>query len=254
MKVTFYGTAGAVQSADDANVSFCVCTKRGAILVDASGNPVQYLLKTGITAASLDALVLTHAHPDHLYGLPSLIHNLWLMKRSRPLTVLCNPATEIKAKKLIEVFSLFSRKQMFPFDWIPMKEGSFDGITDLKVSLFPVNHPIPTSGVRIESDASALVYSSDTGPCERLVEMATGANALVHEASGGTQSEAVLNADGHSSGRQAGMCAMQTGVKTLFLCHLYYATDRSKKEIEQEACSVFSGTVTVPELFRAYEI
>lgn len=254
MKVIFYGTAGAVQTIDDANVSFCVIEEKGSILVDASGNPAQYLLKTGISAAALDALVLTHAHPDHLYGLPSLIHNLWLMKRSKPLTILCNPATETKARQLIDVFSLFSRKEMFPFDWIPMEAGAFDGIPGLKVSLFPVNHPVPASGLKIESDASALVYSADTGPCERLVEMAAGANALVHEASGGSRSEAALNADGHSSGRQAGMCAKRAGVETLFLCHFDYATGRPHEEIEQEAGTVFGGTVIVPELFRAYKI
>ena len=254
MKVIFYGTAGAVQPVDDANVSFCVIGEKGAILVDASGNPAQSLLKSGITAAALDALVLTHAHPDHLYGLPSLIHNLWLMKRSRPLTILCNPATETKAKQLIEVFSLLSRNGMFPFEWIPMEEGTFDGIPGLSVSLFPVNHPEPAAGVKIETAASALVYSADTGPCERLIEAAAGADALVHEATGRSRSETALNADGHSSGRQAGMCAQRAGVDALFLCHFDYASSHPIAEIEQEARTAFSGRVIVPECFKAYKI
>jgi len=254
MKVIFYGTAGAVQSAEDVNVSFVVVGEKGSVLVDASGNPAQALLKSGITAAALDALVLTHAHPDHLYALPSLIHNLWLMKRSRPLTILCNSATETRAKKLIDVFSLFSRKEMFPFEWIPMDEGTFDGIPGLRVSLFPVNHPVPASGVKIEIAASALVYSADTGPCERLVEAAAGANALIHEATGGSRSETALNADGHSSGRQAGMCAQIAGVDVLFLCHFDYASSHPIAEIEQEARTAFSGRVIVPECFKAYKI
>jgi len=254
MKVIFYGTAGAVQSAEDVNVSFGVVGEKGSVLVDASGNPAQSLLKSGITAAALDALVLTHAHPDHLYALPSLIHNLWLMKRSRPLTILCNSTTETRAKQLIDVFSLFSRKGMFPFEWNPMDEGIFDGIPGMRVSLFPVNHPVAASGVKIETTASALVYSADTGPCERLVEAAAGANALIHEATGGSRSEVALNADGHSSGRQAGMCAQRAGVETLFLCHFDYATGLPVEEIEQEARTAFGGRVIVPEHFKTYKI
>ncbi len=254
MNVIFFGTAGAVQTIDDANVSFCVIGGKGSILVDASGNPAQSLLKSGITADALNALVLTHAHPDHLYALPSLIHNLWLMKRSTPLTILCNPDTETKAKALIEVFSLFSRKGMFPFMWIPMEAGTFKDIPGMRVSLFPVSHPVPASGVKIETTQAALVYSADTGPCERLLEAAAGADALVHEATGRSQSEPALNPDGHSSGRQAGLCAKRAGVKKLFLCHFDYASGVSVEEIEREARAAFGGTVIVPEHFRVYEI
>ena len=87
MKIVFFGTAGAIQSKDNANVSFSVVEKKLSILVDSSGNPVQYLNRVGIDPKKLDSLILTHSHIDHIYAVPSLIHNLWLMKRKKPLNI-----------------------------------------------------------------------------------------------------------------------------------------------------------------------
>ena len=168
---------------------------------------MKYLLKTGIAASDLDTLVLTHAHPDHLYGLPSLIHNLWLMGREKPLTIMCNPDTENKAKQLIDIFSLFTRKGMFPMEWISLVSGTFENIPGMSITLFPVDHPIPTSGLKITTATSCLVYSADTAPSERVIAEAAGAKALIHEATGGESVKEELNPEGHSSAKQAGESA-----------------------------------------------
>ena len=254
MKLIFFGTAGAIQSANDANISFSVIQGKHSILLDASGNPAQYLLRQGIGASDLDALVLTHAHPDHLYALPSLIHNLWLLKRKRPLPILCNRHTETKSKQLIEVFSLFTRKAMFPMEWISLEAGAFHDIPGLTVSLFPVNHAIPTSGVRIATETSALVYSSDTAPSERVTAEATESKVLIHETTGCAENEKELNAEGHSTARQAGKSAERAGVETLYLCHFDFGQGPSLDELHREAQSVFKGKVIIPEHFMPYDI
>ncbi|MBW2153355.1 MAG: MBL fold metallo-hydrolase, partial [Deltaproteobacteria bacterium] len=220
MKLVFCGSAGAIQTADNANVSFCIIQRNHSILVDASGNPTQNLLKTGIDPAALDALILTHSHPDHLYALPSLVHNLWLLKRKRPLSILCNQDTKTKAEALIELFSLFTRKAMFPMAWEVLEDGIFHGIPGVKIALFPANHPVPTCGVKISTAASSLVYSADTAPSQRLIKEALGATVLIHEASGGVQNEKDFNEHGHSSVRQAAEAGRASGVKRLFICHI----------------------------------
>ena len=100
MKIVFFGTAGAIQSKDNTNVSFSVVEKKLSILVDSSGNPVQYLKREGIDPKKLDILILTHSHTDHIYAVPSLIHNLWLMKRKKPLSIISNQFTINKANEL----------------------------------------------------------------------------------------------------------------------------------------------------------
>ncbi len=113
MKIVFFGTAGAIQSKDNTNVSFSVVEKKLSILVDSSGNPVQYLKRAGIDPKKLDILILTHSHTDHIYAVPSLIHNLWLMKRKKPLNIISNQFTINKAKELCNVFFPFIKRRSF---------------------------------------------------------------------------------------------------------------------------------------------
>jgi ribonuclease Z len=253
MRVVFFGTAGAVQSASDGNVCFALQGQRCSLLVDASGSPVRNLLKAGFDPLSLNALVLTHSHTDHIYGVPSLIHNLWLMKRDKPLKIISNSQAAAKTKELLELFGLPRKEGMFPLEWTDGEKGVVEMGTSLAVRLFPVSHSVPTSGVRIE-EGSALAYTGDTAPCEGLVEAARGCQLLIHEASGSSGREKYLNQAGHSSARQAGEAAARSGVGRLFLCHFDYHIGPPPHVLREEAQVSFKGEVIVPELFKEYEV
>ncbi|MBW1999341.1 MAG: MBL fold metallo-hydrolase, partial [Deltaproteobacteria bacterium] len=250
----FYGTTGAIQEVDNTNVCFCIIEGDSTVLVEASGTPARYLLKTGVDASALDALVITHAHPDHMYALPSLVHNLWLLGRRRPLRIFCNPETEEKARELIDVFSLFERKNMFPMEWVYPGGRPFKGISGFEISLFPVNHPVSASGLKIKTATSSLVYSSDTAPSERLVEETRGARALIHESTGDEKLRKKLNEDGHSTAGQAGEAAQRAGAADLFLCHFDLHNGPALERLKIEAEKTFKGNVIIPELFRFYEV
>lgn len=254
MRLIFFGTAGAVQSEDNSNISFSIVEDQFSILIDASGNPVQFLKKAGIDPLNLDVLVLTHSHTDHIYAFPSLIHNLWLMKRKKTLNIITNPFTEEKAKGLCTVLSLLSKESLFRLNWITLEEGLFELTPELKIHIFPVEHSTPTSGFKIYSPASSLVYSCDTAPINRVIHEARSAGALIHEASGTIEEEKRLNEAGHSSGRQAGEAAENAGVETLFLCHFDYKKGSSHREVEREARSAFRKKTIVPELFTFYQV
>jgi len=254
MKLIFYGTTGAVPTKDNTNVSFSFIEGETSILVDASGSPAQYLMRAGINPPDLDVLVLTHDHADHLYALPALIHNLWLLKREKPLNVICNKNTETKAKQLCDVFSLFIREGLFPIKWITLEEGDIDILPGVHIRLFPVKHSTPTSGVKIVTASSSLVYSSDTTPSERVIQAAKDSKALIHEASGSEQHEENLNAAGHSSARQAGEAAEKAGVDILYLCHFDARQGVSPDALRHEAQRAFRGKVIVPDLFMVYEV
>ncbi len=254
MKLIFYGTMGAVPLQENGNVSFAVIADESSVLVDASGSPVRYLMKSGIDPLELDALVLTHAHPDHIYAFPALIHNLWLMKREKPLYIVTNPATATKAKQLCDVFALSAKKGMFPITWKILDEGVVERIPGLTIELFPVEHSIPTSGVKFVSPSTSLVYSSDTASCTKIIHAAEGASALIHEASGSESHERDLHAAGHSSAKQAGQAAKKAGVDTLYLCHFDAKQKVPLDALRREAHKVFRGKVIIPELFMAYKL
>ncbi|MBN2553601.1 MAG: MBL fold metallo-hydrolase [Spirochaetales bacterium] len=257
MKIVFFGTAGAVQSASDGNVRFALRGQGCSLLVDASGSPVHDLLKAGLDPLTLDALVLTHTHTDHIYGLPSLVHNLWLMKRDKELKIISNTQTAAKARQLLELFGLPDKEGMFRIDWIECMDGENrprQVAPSLTLKLFPVRHSVPTSGVRVEQRGAVLVYTADTAPFEGLIEAARGCRALIHEASGARDREEHLNRAGHSSARQAGRTAAQSRADLLFLCHFDCRGGPAAADLRAEAQESFGGEVIIPELFREYEI
>jgi ribonuclease Z len=253
MKLIFYGTTGAVPTQENTNVSFAVTEGGSSLLIDASGAPTHSLLRSGINPLDLDALVLTHAHPDHLYAFPALIHSLWLMKRERPLSIMTNQETAAKAKQLGDVFALLTRANLFPIDWYILDEGTVENIPGIRVELFPVEHSVVTSGVKCVTTSASLVYSADTRPSSRIIRAAEGVDVLIHEASGNEHHEKDLNAVGHSSARQAGETAQKAGVEILYLCHFDPRHGISPQRLQQEAQKMFQGSVVVPDLFTAYQ-
>ncbi len=254
MTVTFFGTAGAVQSLSNTNTSFVVRVTDFDLLVDCSGSPVGSLLRVGVEPRSLGAVLLTHAHTDHIYAFPSLVHNLWLMGREKPLTVLGNRHTLSKTMELCAPLGVLSKKNLFPIRWVEQDDESCSTEPGCEITLFPVEHSVPTSGVRITADGVTLVYSCDTSPSSRVLNEARGTDTLIHEASGTAHRERELNGKGHSSGRQAGVQARNAGVQTLFLCHIDPTEEESPETIRQEAASEFTGRVLLPDRYLAYNI
>ncbi|MEW5816411.1 MAG: MBL fold metallo-hydrolase, partial [Spirochaetota bacterium] len=97
MRIAFLGTSCAVPTADNGFTSFLVSLSDLLILIDASGNPVQSILKAERDPLELDILILTHYHADHISGYPSLVQTLGCLKRKKVLKVLADSVTKEKA-------------------------------------------------------------------------------------------------------------------------------------------------------------
>lgn len=106
MRILFFGISCAEADAESGFTSLLVQTKAGGILIDCSGNPVQALLRAGIDPLTLETLILTHAHVDHIYGYPALLHTLHCMKRTSELLVVCHPDTRLRAEALTAAVGL----------------------------------------------------------------------------------------------------------------------------------------------------
>ncbi len=70
----------------------------------------------------------------------------------------------------------------------------------------------------IESEDSCLLYSSDTTPCESIVELSRKRRVLVHKAS---SHDPLAHLHGHSTINDARSIAEKTGVEKLILVHYY---------------------------------
>jgi ribonuclease BN (tRNA processing enzyme) len=124
-------------------------------------------------------------------------------------------------------------------DWAPTQQ-----VGPFRLDTARVVHPVETYAVRVTEevpDGGSLVFSGDTGPCEALVELATGADLLLAEAS---FRDVPGNPPGlHLSGRDAAEAARRAGVGSLVLTHIPPWHDRDA--VLAEALPHFDGAVAL---------
>ncbi len=260
MPFQFFGTSGAVPSPDRDNTALAFYSKDEVVLVDCSGSPYQKILKAGLDPMRVSSLIVTHRHVDHVYGIPSLAHNMGLAGRRTTLHVYALAET---TKILRGFLDLFSKEERMPYrielHEVPAKEGyPVLQAKGLRILSTPVKHGAPNIGLRVEFDwpaeRGAVVYSSDTSPCPSVIALAYGAEVLIHEATFPHSEAARAASDGHTTGYQAGEVAEQAGAKRLFLCHFSADLHGRVEELRQEAMRAFSGPVEIPEELREYRI
>src|SRR5215813_7932973 len=126
-RVTFLGTAAALPLLGRANTSMVV-TANGAttsLLIDCGGDTYSALLRADFGPDAIGDLLITHAHIDHIGGLPSLIESLRLGGRSAPLRVWGLPMVLQVARGLIEAYDFELTLDSWSYDvsFHPIESG-----------------------------------------------------------------------------------------------------------------------------------
>ena len=249
-RLTILGTAAAIPDLSHDNVYMALDGGDLKLLIDCGSSPVVRLMQAGLDFMTLDGLIVTHDHPDHIYGVPLLLMDLWLMGRQEPFPIY---GSSRAVHVIQEIMRLYEWDTWLNFPRIdfhaipaepdtPIVNGDFISIT-----AWPVEHLIPTLGLRITNRGSGgvLAYTSDTMRGPRVVDMARNADILIHEATG--------DYFGHSTGADAARDALEANAKRLVLIH-YPVVRGNPAAILEEAKSVFAGPVELAEDFNVYEL
>ena len=260
LRVQFWGTRGSVPSPGPRTMRYggntpCieVRTGTGALVILDAGTGIRELGCALIDHSDGTPihgdLFLSHAHWDHIQGLPFFA----------PIFQKGNAFTLWSATTLATKLEQVMRDQMAPvvfpvsFDQLEsdltfreLSDGDRHAGNGYEVRVMEVRHPGGASGYRLSEPRTAsggLVYVSDNelGPAERyqtpsgwrerFVEFAKGAKALVHDATYTTEEYDFHRGWGHSTFREATELGLAAGVDTLVLFH--HEPRRTDEELDQ---------------------
>jgi ribonuclease Z len=245
------GSSGAVPSADRDTTALVLRAGTTLCLVDVGGSPVQKLRRLGVDPVDLAAVVVTHTHPDHVYGLPALVQNLIILGRRAPLPVYCRVEHVELVRELLRLFALTGPDGLpVVVHGVEPREGArVLQAGDLVLTASPNLHGrMPNLAVRADAGGRSVVYSSDTRPCAAVAALARAASVLVHEATFAHPEPTQW----HSTAREAGEVARQAGVGRLLLAHIGYEAHGTLAAHLADARGAFAGPVSVVDELRWY--
>jgi ribonuclease BN (tRNA processing enzyme) len=221
MRLTVLGACGAWPEAGQACSGYLVEHGGFRLLVDVGYATVPRLLRH-VTAEQVDAVFVSHGHPDHCADLNPLL-------RARALRD--DPAPPLPLYALpgaLDAVLALDRPGMLD-DAYALREFAAGGrleIGPFRVETRPLPHFVPDAGVRLAAGGRVVAYTGDSGPSAEVVALARDADLLVAEAS--YVDEVPADTRGAlCSAREAGRQAADAGAARLLLTHLLPGTDQA---------------------------
>ena len=268
MLVTLLGTGCPQCDPDRLGPASLVRAGKRQLLIDVGSGATQRLISAGSSGRSLDAVLLTHLHSDHIVDLFQLVISSWHQGRNRPQQVFGPKG----ARRFVEGLMTLWRPELeqriahemrpsiaaLEVEVTEIEPGEILRLDELVVRAVAVDHfPVREAfGFVIETGSLRAVFSGDTAPCPALVEAAKGAELLVHECfvhgamkpePGIRTQEGIDNvARYHTASVDVGEIAAKAGVRCLMLNH-FVPTRFDKDRVLAEVRRAYAGPVLVGE-------
>lgn len=189
------------------------------------------------------SIILTHLHRDHYNDVFIFQYASHVFRKlgrvKKPLSIYL-PAWPLAISRDI-------RSEMNAFaEYHELREDTKLHIGNLRINFCRTEHPISTFAVKIQSDQSTLVYTSDTSFAakDKLVAFARNADLLICESSL-LESYGYPEINTHLTAKQAATIALEATVKRLALTHFW--PEENVNNYLREATAVFGNTIALDE-------
>lgn len=196
-----------------------------------------------VVGDGIDAVVITHRHPDHMIDLHGLFRARWFGRRGAPAIPLYAPAGVLERIAALEDDDFDAVRQVFNWHETPVAAQEL-GPFLLETRALP--HFVPNVGARLSCADFSIAYTGDTGPDPAIAELGRDVDLFIVEATSrnqraGTPPATPVDRQLHLSARDAGIAATAAGARRLMLTHFWPGNDR--EQARTEAAAVFSGEI-----------
>lgn len=243
MRLTVVGCSGSFPGPDSAASCYLLEVedrdRSWRIVVDLGSGSLGPLQRM-IDLSKIDAVVISHLHPDHFMDLCGL----YVARRYHPAGAVAGPllvyGPEHTAARLVQAYGPDAVEELPKvYDVRTLTDGRQVSVGPVTITFRLVQHPVMAYGMRFEHEGKVIAYSGDTDTCPSLLELARDADLLLAEAS--FQEGRDLARGVHLTGRRAGQVARDAGAVRLVLTHVPVWTGLDL--VVDEARQVFSGPV-----------
>ena len=255
MRLTVVGCSGSFAGPDSAASSYLVQSesegRTWSVVLDL-GNGALGPLQRFVELAEIDAVFVTHLHPDHCVD----VCGLYVTRKYRPggrvEGQLPIHAPSGALERFAQMYHGLERGGMSSeFAVHELADAQVTQVGPFTVTAYRVNHPVEAYGFRIEADGAVLAYTGDTDTCDALTPLLTGADlALADSAFVDGRDDSVGI---HLSGSRAAAAAVAAGgVQRLMLTHIPPWND--PEVCRAQAAAVWSGPLDLAVAGKTYEL
>ena len=253
MRLTVIGCSGSYPGPESPASSYLVEAAEGdrvwRILLDLGSGALGRLHEFA-DPLSIDAVFISHLHPDHWFDMSGY----YVMRKYHPAGA--PPRIPVHgpkgvARQMARAYGLSEDPGMTQeFDFHEYDGQPVLKVGPLTVEVAEVDHPVEAYAMRVSHQGRSLTYSADTAFCQRLVDLARGTDLLLAEAS---FREGEENPEGlHMTGKEAAETAVRAGAGRLVLTHIPPWYD--PKVALDEARPVFDGPLDLARSGATYDV
>lgn len=259
-KITFLGT-GAAMVQEHYQTSFVIELGDLRLLVDTMGGYDIYkaLTKNGFDLLTFNALFITHRHIDHALGFVWVVRNIWMRTRDPKeapknfnLKVFCSP--DLKNSLLTIVQAMNPNHWEIAKDYITFVENQDNKAVSVSsdVLLTPFNTESTKEeqyGFLLTKGDYKIYYTGDVPLNPKHYEYAKNVNILIHDCFCLDTEEHIYRAreKAHSTALDAAKNAANVNPQHLILTHIADEEPNRKERYMQEAQTVFTNKISVPD-------
>ncbi|MFC7550187.1 MBL fold metallo-hydrolase [Plantactinospora sp. GCM10030261] len=237
MRVIMLGGLGAFPTADEGCCGFLIEHSGQRVLID-PGYGTLAGLQARMPAAGIDAVYVSHGHPDHCADLQPLLRVRVLTDRSGPALPVYAPVGSLGPLLAIDEPGMLDPA----YELREFEPGAELSVGGLRATTWSLPHWVPNAGVRFEADGSTVAWTGDTGPSPDLVVLARDVDLLIAEATYADEMPE-RHAGYLSTAAEVGRYAAEAGARRVVLAHRWPGTD--PETLLTAARQAYDGPVSV---------